>query len=104
MMKGFKQNWSSTLQVAIGSFSLAFVLGLLSIGLWSFLGGLLWTVVGAVGLGSVLLTRFGTRTYVSATLSTESSVPEVLPEESDEDGGENLTTDEEEAQQDADPA
>lgn len=102
MMKGFKQNWSSTLQVAIGSFSLAFVLGLLSIGLWSFLGGLLWTVVGAVGLGSVLLTRFGTRTYVSASRSSGSSVPDPLPEESGEEGAIELTAEEEEQEDGSD--
>lgn len=66
MMIAFKQNWTPTLQMAIGSFSLSFILGLLSLGLWSAFGGLLWTVVGAMGLGSVLLTRFGTREYVPA--------------------------------------
>lgn len=79
MMTAFKASWSSTLQVAIGSFSLSFVLGLLSIGLWSFFGGLLWTVVGAVGLGSVLLTRFGSRRYVSAK-TPATGEPEALPE------------------------
>ncbi len=72
MMEGFNQNWSSPVQVAIGTFSLTFVLGLLSISLWGFIGGLLWSLVGAVGLGAVLLTRFGTRTYVS----TKSTQPE----------------------------
>lgn len=64
MMNAFKQNWTPTLQIAIGGFSLSFILGLLSLGLWSFLGSFLWMVVGAMGLGAVLLTRFGTRDYI----------------------------------------
>jgi len=67
IMDALKQNWTPTLQVAIGSFSLSFVLGLLSLGLWGVLGGLLTAVVSAMGLGAVLLTRFGTRNYVPAT-------------------------------------
>lgn len=67
MMAAFKQEWTPMLQMAIGNFSLTFILGLLSIGLWGFLGGLLWTVVGAVGLGAVLLTRFGTQDYIPAS-------------------------------------
>lgn len=70
IMNAAKQSWSTTLQVAIGSFSLSFVLGLLSIGLWSFLGSMLWIAVGAMGLGSVLITRFGTRPYVPPSKSS----------------------------------
>ncbi|MCB2178688.1 hypothetical protein KQH61_04655 [bacterium] len=77
MMQAFKQEWSTTLRVSVGSFSLAFVLGLLSMGLWSFLGSLLWMAVGAMGLGSVLLTRFGTRDYVPASAAT---APALAPE------------------------
>ncbi|MBN2043523.1 MAG: hypothetical protein JW757_00780 [Anaerolineales bacterium] len=67
IMEVAKQDWTPTLQTAIGAFGLTFLLGLLSLGLWGFLGGLLWTVAGAVGLGSVLLTRFGTQAYVPAS-------------------------------------
>lgn len=86
MMLAFKQSWSVTLQVAVGSFSLSFVLGLLSIGLWSFLGSLLWMAVGAMGLGSVLVTRFGTRTYVSPTPAGAAAGEDLLPEEAEEIG------------------
>ena len=72
MMVAFNQEWTPTLQSAIGSFTLAFLLGLLSIGLWSFIGGVMWVLVGAIGLGAVLLTRFGTRAYVP-TASTAPS-------------------------------
>jgi hypothetical protein len=74
MMVALKQEWTPMLQMALGNFSLTFILGLLSIGLWGFLGGLLWTVVGAVGLGAVLLTRFGTQDYVPAS-QRQVSVP-----------------------------
>lgn len=66
IMVAAKQDWTPTLQTAIGAFSMAFLLGLLSLGLWGFFGGLLWTLVGAVGLGAVLLTRFGTQPYMPA--------------------------------------
>ncbi|MFN2144263.1 MAG: hypothetical protein ACK2T7_02870, partial [Anaerolineales bacterium] len=64
IMIAAKQEWTPTLQTALGAFSMAFLLGLLSLGLWGFLGGLLWTLTGAIGLGAVLLTRFGTQRYV----------------------------------------
>ncbi|MEJ2757411.1 MAG: polymer-forming cytoskeletal protein [Anaerolineales bacterium] len=83
IMNAFKQTWSVTLQVALGSFSLAFVLGLLSLGLWSFLGGLLWMAVGAMGLGSVLITRFGTRPYVPPSSSAKSEPESLLPDEAE---------------------
>jgi cytoskeletal protein CcmA (bactofilin family) len=67
MMIAFKQEWTPTLQVAIGSFSMSFILGLLSLGFLGFFGGLFWTVAGAMGLGAVLLTRFGTREYIPAS-------------------------------------
>jgi len=75
MMNALKQTWSPTLQIAIGSFSLSFVLGLLSIGLWGVLGGLMTAVVSAMGLGAVLLTRFGTRDYVPAAKSSTKAKP-----------------------------
>jgi hypothetical protein len=64
IMIAAKQEWTTTLQTAVGGFSMAFLLGLLSYGLWGVIGGLLWTLVGAIGLGSVLLTRFGTQPYI----------------------------------------
>ena len=76
IMVALKQTWSPTLQIAIGSFSLSFVLGLLSIGLLGVLGGLLTAVVSAMGLGAVLLTRFGTREYVPAAKPQTGAEPE----------------------------
>lgn len=64
IMVSLKRDWTPSMQMALGAFSLAFVLGLFSIGLWGFLGGVLWILVGAIGLGAVLLTRFGTQPYV----------------------------------------
>ena len=84
MMAAFKQNWTPTLQTALGSFSMAFVLGLLSIGLWGFMGGLLWTLIGAVGLGSVLLTRFGTQRYTGGEVPADESEVEDLSADADE--------------------
>lgn len=81
MMTAFKQNWTPTLQAALGSFSMAFILGLLSIGLWGFMGGLLWTLVGAIGLGSVLLTRFGTQRYSGGAKPVEAKTEPALPEQ-----------------------
>ena len=107
MMIALKQTWSPTLQIAIGSFSLSFVLGLLRIGLWGVLGGLLTAVVSAMGLGAVLLTRFGTRDYVPSAKSPsaakpteEPSFPELehpLGEPLEDQAGAQESTEEEEA-------
>jgi len=47
------------------------------------MGGLLWTLISAVGLGSVLLTRFGTQRYAGSSKSNagqaEPGLPEVVP-------------------------
>jgi hypothetical protein len=93
IMVAAKQEWTPTLKTAIGTFSMAFLLGLLSLGLWGFLGGLLWTLTGAIGLGSVLLTRFGTQVYVS-TAEREAA-------KAKKTGGENLIEDQEETVDDA---
>lgn len=108
MMVALKQTWSPTLQIAVGGFSLSFVLGLLSIGVWGVLGGLLTAVVSAMGLGAVLLTRFGTREYVPAAKSPTEAKPaeeESFPElehplgEPMEEAEEQEPTEEEEAEE-----
>ena len=95
MMAAFKQNWTPTLQTALGSFSMAFVLGLLSIGFWGFMGGLLWTLIGAIGLGSVLLTRFGTQRYTGSAKPGKPKAESALIEEvpADEPDVEDLSAD-----------
>ena len=89
IMVAAKQDWTPTMQTAIGGFGLTFLLGLLSLGLWGLLGGILWTVVGAVGLGSVLLTRFGTQPYVPAA---EREAAEAEPTNDEESLIEDLET------------
>lgn len=84
IMNAFKQEWSTVLRVSVGSFSLAFILGVLSLGLWGFLGSVLWMVVGAIGLGAVLLTRFGTRDYIPAAERAAPAPKAELPAEVDE--------------------
>jgi hypothetical protein len=80
IMSSLKREWTPSLQMALGAFSLAFVLGLFSIGLWGFLGGVLWTLVGAIGLGAVLLTRFGTQAYIRRQPALAEAAPEAAQE------------------------
>jgi hypothetical protein len=54
-----KQDWALAVSAAFGSFILSFVLGFL--GMLPYVGWLGWAVVGVIGLGAVLLSRFGTR-------------------------------------------
>lgn len=81
------QTWTRNIQVAIGTFALVFMLGLFNIALWDFFASIIWMVVGAIGLGAVLLTRFGTREYVASTPTdqTPADVVDVEPVEDDFD-------------------
>jgi len=85
-----KQNWNTNVQVAVGTFSLVFLLGLFNVAFWDILASLAWTAVGAIGLGAVLLTRFGTREYVPPRQSTTASAPAVSGDEDDEEEAETL--------------
>ncbi|MEK6222979.1 MAG: hypothetical protein N2D54_12100, partial [Chloroflexota bacterium] len=58
------QSWSMALQAGVGAFVLAFMVGITGFILWEGLGGMLALVVGCMGLGAVILTRFGTRDYL----------------------------------------
>lgn len=60
----FGYQWRSPLQTAIGTFTIAFLIGLFNLAHWDGLAILIRVVVGAIGLGAVVLTRFGTRQYL----------------------------------------
>lgn len=77
-----KQNWTPGLQAGLGTFIITFVVGSFGIFLWSFLGGMFTFAVASIGLGAVLLTRFGTRTYVPP-VSVDDEDVEVALEETD---------------------
>jgi hypothetical protein len=65
--EGLGQDWKRPLQTAVGAFSIAFLISIFYLAQWDWLGSLLWIVIGGIGLGAVMMTRFGTRTYVGAT-------------------------------------
>ena len=86
LMGAFKQTWNKNVQAAIGTFSLVFLLGLFNLALWDFLAAIVWTIVGSIGLGAVLLTRFGTREYVGSGMAVQpASTAEMQDDEIDED-------------------
>lgn len=62
----FQQEWSAAAQVGIGTFLLTFVAGSLGSIFWGVAGALVTAVLAAIGLGGVLLSRFGTREFQPA--------------------------------------
>ncbi len=83
MAEAFGQHWSATLQAALGMFTLVFFLGLFGLVLWDWIASLLWVMVASIGLGAVLLTRFGTREYVSIKARPVASARQALPVEAE---------------------
>jgi hypothetical protein len=66
-----KREWSLPIQAGMGTFALTFVVGIFGLILWSWVSGLLMIVICSIGLGAVLLTRFGVRDYIPADSSGE---------------------------------
>lgn len=65
------QNWSLPLQAGIGTFALTFVISSLDFIFWGPLAWLIGIGVASIGLGSVILTRFGVRSYTNATSNSD---------------------------------
>jgi hypothetical protein len=67
MADGFGQSWKRPMQTAAGTFAIAFLASIFSIANWGWLTSLIWLLIGGIGLGSVMMTRFGTRSYQPAS-------------------------------------
>lgn len=78
LAEAFKAIWSPALEATLGTFALTFATGVVS---WlPCVGWLLGAVVGAVGLGAVVLTRFGSQPYTGAVAPVQpAAVPPAKP-------------------------
>jgi hypothetical protein len=74
--------WSPALQAGIGTFALVFLVGTFGFMSLGGFGALLGIVISSVGLGAVLLTRFGTRDYIPPPSSSTVSVEPGFEDES----------------------
>ena len=70
----FGQDWSNPVQAGVGTFALTFVVSSFNFVFWDIVGWMVGITVAAVGLGAVLLTRFGTRDYIPAISSPSGAV------------------------------
>jgi hypothetical protein len=70
----FKQDWAPALSAGVGTFALTLVANGLA-ELIPCVGWLIPVILGMVGLGAVLLTRFGTQDYPAYATVTSSPVP-----------------------------
>ncbi len=73
----FNQHWPAALSAGIGTFLLTFVIS--SIGLIPCLGFLAGILIASLGLGAVILSRFGTQEYPLAATMAAPPDPEVGP-------------------------
>jgi hypothetical protein len=64
---GLEQDWQPVVQAGIGTFLVAIVA--YAMGLTPFIGWIVPILVGFIGMGGVLLSRFGTRAYPPVTPS-----------------------------------
>lgn len=82
------QEWSDAIQAGIGTFILTFMVSGLNFIFWDIVGWMLGILIASVGLGAVLMTRFGTRdykpktTYMPAAASSGSASSTSKPETS----------------------
>lgn len=74
MVEAFDWELHPAATAGVGTLTVGFVVG--GIGLVPCIGWLAPLLVGSAGLGAVILTRFGTREYQSASSSTELAPPE----------------------------
>jgi len=58
------REWGYAIQAGIGTFAISIVIGSISLVLWDFISILLIIGICSMGLGAVLLTRFGMREYI----------------------------------------
>lgn len=65
LAKAFEQDWPLVVQAGFGTFLLSLVANV--IGLAPFVGWIIPALIGFLGMGGVLLSRFGTRTAVAET-------------------------------------
>jgi hypothetical protein len=63
MSDGFGYAWKKPMQTAVGTFSIAFLMSIFQLAHLDWLSSLLMIVIAGIGLGSVMMTRFGTREY-----------------------------------------
>ncbi len=75
LAQAFNQNWPAVVSAGLGTLLLSLVAN--GIGLTPCVGWIVPTLVGFVGMGGVLLSRFGTYTYPTAptTLTTPTATP-----------------------------
>lgn len=71
-----RQNWAPSFAAGIGTFLLVIVAGLLNV--MPFIGWTYMAVVSAIGIGSVLLTRFGMQDYAAQMAASSALVTEPL--------------------------
>ena len=74
MSEAFNWEIAPAASAGIGTLAVSFVIG--GIGQIPCIGWLAPLLVGAAGLGAVILTRFGSREYVPASASAELAPPE----------------------------
>jgi hypothetical protein len=60
------QDWSEPIQAGVGTLLLTFTISAFNFVFWDVLGWMIGILAAAIGLGAVLLTRFGTRDYTSS--------------------------------------
>jgi hypothetical protein len=60
------REWSYAIQAGVGTFTMSIVIGSISLVMWDFIAFLLFVGICSIGLGAVLLTRFGTQDYIPA--------------------------------------
>lgn len=70
MAEGLNVTWKRPLQTAIGNFAIVFLISIFNLAHWDWLATLLWIILGGIGLGAVMMTRFGTRVYQGTAAQT----------------------------------
>ncbi len=60
----FDREWSPVIQVGVGAFSMALIINGIQFAVWDCISSLIVIAILSIGLGAVLLTRFGSRDYV----------------------------------------
>jgi hypothetical protein len=77
------REWSTPIQAGVGTFAMTIVIGSISLVLWGFVSFLLIIGICSIGLGAILLTRFGTQDYIPTESGQSQRVAPAIKGEED---------------------
>ena len=86
--EAFDRAWSPVIEVGVGTFTMALIISVIHFAFWDCINGLIIIAILSIGLGAVLLTRFGSREYIASSVYSDLNLEPNIKENSEISGTE----------------